>query len=212
MNVFALLYSLLLLALLTGCGTFPTTQSARVLEQGKMLPFVGIGAVGGHIPNIQGGMTIGLGHKWDVTGRLSLFGLSGAEGKFQFLDTEKFAAAVGLAAGYGGWNDDRDERDPVTGRTQRVASSATNSTTDLALYPIVSYQLMPQLEIFTSPRIIHRIRREGQIEYPDTLLKMNLGLKAGEKTGFFVEAGVTRSTRWQSDFGELNFAYFWSIQ
>jgi hypothetical protein len=143
MDVIARLFSLLLLGSLTACGTFPTTQSARVLEQGKMLPFVGLGLVGGHIPNIQGGMTIGLGHKWDVTGRLSLFGLSGAEGKLQFFDSEKFAAAVGAAAGFGGWNDDRDERAPVSGRMQRVASSATNSTTDSSRQ-FFSHRIFPQ--------------------------------------------------------------------
>lgn len=193
------------------CGTVPGMQTARTIEPQTIQYSAGVGTSASFAPNINVGGTLGLNENIDISGRISLFGLSGFSGKYQFINQEKFAMAAGLGVAAGGIGSDEKNDSTITTENTKTKDVATENVADIFLFPILSYDFDPAFSIYTSPRIIFRQHKEynEKNNYKDTLYKVNLGAKVGANSGLIFEAAATRSERLNSVFGEFDIAYFW---
>lgn len=193
------------------CGTVPGMQTARTIEPETIQYSAGVGTSANFAPNINIGGALGLTEKFDISGRISLFGLSGISGKYQFVNQEKFAMAAGLGVAAGGIGSDEKNDMTITTDNTKTKDIAAENVADIFIFPILSYDFDPSFSVYTSPRIIFRQHKEynEKNNYRDTLYKVNLGAKVGTTSGVIVEAAATRSERLDSIFGEFDIAYFW---
>ena len=198
---------------LYNCGTVPGMQTARTIEPQTIQYAAGIGTSANFAPNINFGGTLGLTENIDISGRISLFGLSGLSGKYQFINQEKFAMAAGVGVAGGGIGSDEKNDSTVTAENTKTKDVSTDNIGDIYIFPILSYDFDPSFSIYTSPRIIFRQHDDYDEtkKYHDILYKINIGAKIGSESGVIVEASATRSERLNSVFGELDLAYFWKM-
>lgn len=198
---------------LCNCGTVPGMQTARTIEPDTIQYSAGIGTSANFAPNINIGGTIGLTEKFDISGRFSLFGLSGVSGKYQFINQEKFAMAAGVGLAGGGIGSDEKNDSSVSSNNTKTKDVTKDNVADIFIFPILSYDFDPSFSIYTSPRIIFRQHNEyiEKNNYRDTLYKVNIGTKIGAKSGIILEVAATHSERLNSIFGDFDFAYFWKV-
>lgn len=202
--------SLCYLALsLSGCASPPGLKAARVTPEGTKESFVGVTTSGAHLPELQGGLRIGVWPKFDVEARLALFGMSGFEGRYQFFDQERFAASVGVLFMAGGISFDSTQTDPRTGEKQEVRSQSSDFVGDLGIPLYLGYDIDFDLSIYFSPRLIARQRRDGIRLTDDTRVQFLTGMKIGKQSGAYLESGAEYSSRENSWIGRLAIAFFW---
>ncbi len=171
---------------LTGCTSFSSLQTGRVLPEGTNRFFVGAGffrtpEVSPSEPNkvtfpfLEGGARFGFTEGWDVGMKYTMPGMFTGDLKFNMVDEDGFALAAGFGAGY-------------------VAVKSTDTSDDHHLksevldliFPLyVSYDFSEAFGVYMSPRFVLRYAQSQQ-----NLLGSAIGLRFGNSVGIFVEGGA----------------------
>lgn len=176
-----------------GCANLSTLQTARVEKPQKSKLTLGGGATlftlpslttaGAYstvtLPYIDGMFRIGVAERFDLGFKATLIGNAMVDGKFQFLDTDKFAMAVGLGAGYL----------PLT------SGSVSLHLVDLTLPLYTSFDVNDWFAIYLAPRFSTRFSIPvGASGYTTSVMPMvggSFGLKLGSSWGFMPEVTYT---------------------
>lgn len=138
------------------------------------------------IPYFEAGYRIGVIQGLEVGAKLTTPGSLGLDAKYQFVDGEKFAAAVGLGAAY--------LRDGGVG-----GNSSSYNRFDLQVPLYLSYDVSDFFTVYAAPKYLLLVEFITRDEYSDgrtDWLHMgggSGGVRIGETIGVFIEGSYLRA-------------------
>ncbi len=194
------------IALLSGCTSLSSLQTARVMPPGASRFFVGGGLVrssilnsGGStnadgLPFVEGGARYGFIEKWDLGVKYTLPGMLSGDVKLNIYEDEAWAFALGFGVGY--MAIENASTDPnAPGFKQEVL--------DVIVPVYLSYDASPGIGFYVSPRYIHR-----EASSIMQLIGSALGLRFGNTAGAFVEIAAAADLKSDFDQVQLNLGVF----
>jgi hypothetical protein len=170
----------------SGCTSFSSLQTGRVLPEGTNRFFVGAGFFRTpevspsqpdkvSFPFLEGGGRFGFTEGWDLGMKYTMPGMFTGDLKFNMVDESGFALAAGFGVGYVAVKSDDANDDHHLKR----------EVLDL-LFPLyASYDFAPAFGVYLSPRFVLRYAQSQQ-----NLIGSAIGLRFGNFVGIFVEGGA----------------------
>ena len=191
----------------TACFSASTLQTARALKVGEHRVLVGAGMVGGPLitdgdkgpepsdavlwdgafPYVEVGVRGGVAENLELGGKWSALGGFGVDAKYQFLDRDRFAAAVGVGANLR----------LIDTKGFDIYPTATRFDVQVPLY--LSYDFSKNFSLYGAPRYLFSVgsayssnsdasdRRITELLH---LVGSSAGIRVGDSWGFFGEASV----------------------
>jgi|GEM_PF-2007495 len=199
-------------AVLSGCANFATMQTARTVSPGQSRFTIGGGAYyGEEIDEILGKRTDstsknffipyadisyreGISKHLDWGGRATIPGTIGLDIKYQWIDTDRFAAAVG---GYLGYMAGPSQTDVGAATNLTNASGGVRNYFDLVLPLFFSFDVSQLTTLYSSPKYYGRYVMGGA-NGSSHLLGATLGLRYGDQQGMLFEISYFHELK-QSD-------------
>lgn len=172
----------------TGCFNMSSLQTAKTLEKGKGRVLIGggyytspevndaldtLGADDLKMPYMEVGYRRGFTDAFEAGVKLTLIGTIAVDGKYQLLDNNGLAFAVGLSGGYAD-----------------IESGTGSSKTKIyeAMVPLyASYDIGDYLALYLSPKYMFRIYG-GDGSGSGSLAGVTGGVKLGKNLGLFIES------------------------
>ncbi len=198
------------LATQVGCASFSTMQTGEVLKKEKSQITVGGGTYNSKaistavnssvkesdlsLPYLEVSYRRGVYENVDVGAKLTLIGTAVVDGKYQFLDTEKFDASAGLGLGYLSLESGSD-------------NNKSKSTIIDVIVPVVfSVNVSPSFTPYISPKYVLR-SISGNTSGSTGIAGVTGGIKIGDKWGLYAEYGVQKAGEFSAS--QINAALFW---
>lgn len=191
----SLLFMLALATVATGCVNMSTLQTARTVPVGEYELISGGGyylspilsevsastensenevkLVG--VPYLEIGGRVGMVDYLDLGLKITIPGTIALDVKYQFLDLDGFAMAVGGGIGY------------LHYETTSHDTKFTNEIIDLMLPLFISYHFNEAFAVYGSPKYVMRVHLTGDAD-PSQLLGAGGGFRIGEEVGIYIEA------------------------
>ena len=214
------IYQFLLLAsflvLTSACASMSTLQTGRTLKPGEAQSTFGGGifqsseiatknaagvtnnSVQLSLPYLEYTYRQGINDKFDAGFKATLIGTLSVDAKYSLYADEKFAAAVGLGAGYMSYSADAG-----------AGEKNEYKIIDVMLPFILSYDFTPKISAYTSPRYLQRTI-SGASSSSTGLAGAAIGLKLGQTSGAFVEVASYKDTSSSYGMTQANFSWFWA--
>ncbi len=201
-----LMIGLIANALTTGCVSMSTLQTARTLEEGQTQQTFGGGTyqsktkdagvdIETNLPYLEYSYRMGLKKDIDLGLKLTLIGSYAADVKYQFYNSESFAASTGLGLGY---------------MSYKITSGSTEKEVqyiDVMVPLYLSYDFSKSFAVYMSPKFIYR-SASGDASGSDQIKGLGIGTKIGEKSGVYLEAAMMKGNDNQ-EVMQYNASYFW---
>jgi hypothetical protein len=198
-------FAIFVIALLTGCASMSTMQTARTVGDGNFELEIGGGAVNTDIalgeldtlsfsaPFIEVGGRYGITDKLDVGAKLTLIGTATADVKYQFLGDQESLGAVstGLGIGY------------------LSISSGDNESKifDIAVPLYLSLHPTPWFSLYSCPRYTLRINSYTSDEDSGSSTShwygATAGMRLGKKVAFLIEYSYFGNTEIDIPFSQV---------
>ncbi len=191
----------------SACLNVSTLQTARALKVGEHRVLVGAGMVGGPLitngdispsasdavlwdgafPYVEVGVRGGVAENLELGGKWTALAGFGVDAKYQFLDRDKFAAAVGVGANLR----------LIDTKSFDIYPSASHFDVQVPLY--LSYDFSKDFSLYGAPRYLfsvgsaHNSNRDAGGNRITELLHLvgsSAGFRVGDSWGFFGEVSV----------------------
>ncbi len=182
-------------ALVFGCTSMSTLQTARILSKGELRGVVGLSTTKSEIGKYsdtlksnaivqEAGFRLGISNRFDVGLKVSMIGSISIDGKYQFLGTSnsKLAGSIGMGLAYS----------QISGDKLLANNNPTMNMGNVIVPLYFSYH--PGLfSFYTSPRYVYNLTLYQREDYKQSGSSQWYGVSAGtrigrpNKIGFFVE-------------------------
>jgi hypothetical protein len=201
-------------ALLSGCASMSTMQTARTNDKGQFTGFFGGGAVNSDLalgeldtisisaPFLEVGGRYGVSDKLDVGLKLAIIGTAVADAKYQFLGTKesKFAGSIGLGLGY-----------------LSVSSDDSKSKIfDVMTPAYFSYHPNDWFSLYTSPRYVLRINSyttetDATGSSTSNWYGVTGGMRIGRKFAFLGEYSYFKNDEIDTPFSQITAGFGFTL-
>lgn len=208
-NISNICFYLVLGLVLTRCASVSTIQTARVLAPEKEQHAFGGGMYSSQDKTASGvdfsssfleySYRRGWIDKVDYGLRITLIGTGLADIKYNLINDEKLAVAVGGGLGY-----------------MSISSGTGDSKTETQIYDFnfplyASYDFNELVSVYTSPKFIIRYSTSESESASETLMAATLGVKVGKEKGVLLEATGFQSTNNQLSGSQVNGMFFMNL-
>ncbi len=201
-------------ALVSGCISMSTMQTARTNDKGQFTGFIGGGAVNSDLvlgeldtisisaPFLEVGGRYGINDKLDVGLKLAIIGTAVADAKYQFLGTKesKFAGSIGLGLGY----------------LSIESGDSKSKIFDVITPAYFSYHPTDWLSLYTSPRYVLRINSfttatEKTGSSTSNWYGATGGLRIGRKVAFLGEYSYFKNNEINTPFSQITAGFTFTL-
>jgi hypothetical protein len=197
-----------LLFLASGCVSLSTLQTARTLPPDKEEHSIGGGLysstpLSGSDAKLESSFfeyafRRGFSEKIDYGLRLTIIGTAFVDAKYNLINDEKFAMAVGGGIGYMG-----------------ISSGEGSNKSEVQIYDFnlplyLSYDITPSVSLYGAPKVIFRYVSGGDIQ-SQALLAATAGIKLGTDKGVMLEATAVQESGKAFSGSQFNGVFFWTL-
>jgi hypothetical protein len=201
-------FALIVCAVLSnGCVNMSTLQTARALPVGQGRAIVGggyyesepitteDGAESLTLPYAEVGYRRGVAPNLEVGAKVTIPGTIGVDGKYQLVDQDGFAVAVGLGVGYLKMSAEDENGDEV----------ASLQLFDIQVPVYASYDVHENFSLYLAPKYVARVAVTEEDSAVGHLGGLSAGVRIGGAWGVFLEATYMRSLNGDSEFDATQF-------
>lgn len=202
-------------ALLTGCASMSTMQTARTTPKGEVVGLLGAGVVNSEFalgeldtisinaPFLEVGGRYGINEKLDLGIKLTIIGTAVADVKYQFLGSQesKLAGSVGFGLGY----------------LSIESGGSTSKMFDIMTPLYFSYHPAEWFSIYASPRYVFRINSYATEDNAETgsgsshWYGTTGGIRLGNRVGFMAEYSYFGNSDLDEPFSQITCGFSFKL-